>query len=87
MKNFGLGAKIILRKQTFYKSICVLLIPIFVFLLSSVSFCQTNEYEYQVPKKLNDGWEVSSLKDESIDEETIEEVSGLIRDTNMSSVC
>jgi len=82
MKNFGLGAKIILRKQTFYKSICVLLIPIFVFLLSSVSFCQTNEYEYQVPKKLNDGWEVSSLKDESIDEETIEEVSGLIRDTN-----
>jgi len=82
MKIFSLGTKVILRKQTFCKSICILLIPAFAILLSTGSFCQTNEYEYQIPRKLNDGWEVSSLRDEGIDEDAIEEVSQLIRDVN-----
>jgi CubicO group peptidase (beta-lactamase class C family) len=82
MKNFVLGFGEIFRKEIFYRSICVLLIPTFVFLLSYVCFSQTGEYEYQVPKKLNDGWEVSSLKDEDIDEDAIEEISRIIRDTN-----
>ena len=82
MENFVLGYGEIFRKEIFYRSICVLLIPTFVFLLSSVCFSQTGEYEYQVPKKLNDGWEVSSLKDEDIDEDAIEEISRIIRDTN-----
>ena len=82
MKNFVLGYGEIFRKEIFYRSICVLLIPTFVFLLSSVCFSQTGEYEYQGPKKLNDGWEVSSLKDEDIDEDAIEEISRIIRDTN-----
>jgi CubicO group peptidase (beta-lactamase class C family) len=35
---------------------------------------------YHVPKKLNDGWDVSSLSDEGIDKGAIEEISGLIAD-------
>jgi len=82
VKSLVLRLKVRIGEKAFYRSICVLLMPAFVFLLSTGSFCQTTEYEYQVPKKLNDGWEVTLLKDEGIDEETIEEVSQLIRDTN-----
>jgi CubicO group peptidase (beta-lactamase class C family) len=72
--------KVMFRKKVFYLLTLLFLIPAFVFLFSSVIFPQTNGYDYQVPKKLNDGWEVSSLKDEGIDEDGIEEVSQLIRD-------
>jgi CubicO group peptidase (beta-lactamase class C family) len=82
MKSIIIGPKEIFSKATFYKSICILLMPAYAILLSTGSFCQTTDYEYQVPKKLNDGWEVSSLKDERIDEEAIEEISQIIRDTN-----
>lgn len=51
-----------------------------VLLFSSVSISQTDEYTYQVPKKLNDGWEVSSLAAEGIANEALDEVSRLIRD-------
>jgi CubicO group peptidase (beta-lactamase class C family) len=73
-----------------YKTICrspvnrililVFLIPAFVFVFSATTFPQTDEYVYRVPKKLNDGWEVSSLKAEGIDVDGIVEVSQLIRD-------
>lgn len=82
MKNFVSRSKTIFRNEASSILMLVFLIPAFVLLFCSTSFPQTNDYEYQVPKKLNDGWEVSSLKDEGIDEETIEEVSQLIRDTN-----
>jgi hypothetical protein len=35
---------------------------------------QTNEYVYQVPKKLNDGWEVASLSDVGLPVKAIEYV-------------
>lgn len=82
MKGGVLESKSILGKQKLYKNTFMLLILLFVFLLSSTSVAQTNEYVYQVPKKLNDGWEVSCLRDEGIDEEEIAEVSKLVRDTN-----
>jgi CubicO group peptidase (beta-lactamase class C family) len=56
------------------------LIPAFVLLFCAESFPQTKDYVYQIPKKLNDGWEVSSLRDVGADVDAIEEVSGLIRD-------
>jgi CubicO group peptidase (beta-lactamase class C family) len=55
---------------------------IFLFFITpclSLSFSQTNEYEYRLPKLLSDGWEVASLQDVDISEEKILEVSRLIR--------
>jgi CubicO group peptidase (beta-lactamase class C family) len=72
--------KVILRKKVSHLFILVFLIPAFVLLFGASSFPQTNEYIYQIPKKLKDGWEVASLKDVGADVQTIEEVSGLIRD-------
>jgi CubicO group peptidase (beta-lactamase class C family) len=57
-----------------------LFVLVFVFLIHVGSFSQTNEYVYQIPQKWNDGWEVSSLSKEGIDEEAIEEISGIIAD-------
>jgi CubicO group peptidase (beta-lactamase class C family) len=82
MNNLVSRSKTIFRNEASSILMLVFLIPAFVLLFCSTSFTQTNDYEYQVPKKLNDGWEVSSLRDEGIDEEAIEEVSQLIRDTN-----
>jgi CubicO group peptidase (beta-lactamase class C family) len=39
-----------------------------------------SEYAYRTPKKLNDGWEVSSLENVGIDEHAIEEISREIAD-------
>jgi len=57
-------------------------LSILFFLLSSYSFPQTNQYTYQVPKKLNDGWAVASLKGVGIDEKIITEISRSISDIN-----
>lgn len=86
MNNVLLEAKPVIEKKAISRKeasqilILVFLIPALVFLFSSVSFPQTNEYVYKIPKKLNDGWEVSSLQDEGIDVAGIEEVSREIRD-------
>lgn len=82
MKNAKILSKTISGRQTSKKGICKLLLPVFVFLLNAASFSQTNEYVYQIPKKLNDGWDVSSLSEEGIDKETIEDISRLIADIN-----
>ncbi len=68
------------RKKAFYKGICLILFPVFLFLSNAYSYFQTNGYEYQVPKKLNDGWEVSSLTKEGIDKVAIEKISREIAD-------
>jgi CubicO group peptidase (beta-lactamase class C family) len=80
MKNSFIKSRATFRKLAFSKSICTFLLLVFVCLLNSASFSQTNEYVYQIPKKLNDGWEVSSLSDEGISEKAIEDISQLIRD-------
>ena len=49
-------------------------------LLGLAGFSQTEEYVYRIPKKLNDGWDVASLKDVGIAEKGIAEISQLIRD-------
>lgn len=57
--------------------------PLLLFLaclLCLNSYPQTNQYVYQIPKKLNDGWEVSSLNSVGISKAEIEEVSQLIRE-------
>lgn len=72
--------KAIFREHVSYTLILSFLIPALVLLFSTTGYPQTNEYVYQVPKKLNDGWEVASLKDMGADVSAIEEVSGLIRD-------
>ena len=41
---------------------------------------QSGGYVYQIPKKLDDGWEVASLSDVGIPVEEIEEISQQIRD-------
>ncbi|NIM58558.1 MAG: serine hydrolase [Candidatus Aminicenantes bacterium] len=80
MKNLRIEPKAIFKKKAFNKVIWAFLFPVFVFLSNAGSFSQTDDYVYQIPKKLNDGWEVSSLSDEGIDKEAIEEISRLIRD-------
>jgi CubicO group peptidase (beta-lactamase class C family) len=82
MKNANILSKTISRKQAAKKGICKLLLPLFILLLNNASFSQTNEYVYQIPKKLNDGWNVSSLSDVGIDKEAIEDISRLITDIN-----
>lgn len=43
-------------------------------------YALSQEYTYQAPKKLKDGWEVASLQEVGIDEAPIVEISRLIRD-------
>lgn len=62
------------------KRICPFLLPFFVLLLNTGGFPRTDDYTYRVPKKLNDGWEISSLTDEGIDREAIEGISREIAD-------
>ncbi len=63
---------------TYYK------IPISIilctFILSAESYSQTGKYNYQTPKKFNDGWEVSSLQAEGIDTRIIEDITAEILD-------
>ena len=80
MKNFKPTSKTIIWKQSSHILILVFLIPAFIVLSSVSSFPRTDEYVYQIPKKLNDGWEVASLKDVGADVSGIEEVSALIRE-------
>ncbi len=68
------------RNKAFHKGICLILLPVFLFLSNAYSFSQTNKYVYQIPKKWNDGWEVSSLNKEGIDKEAIEKISREIAD-------
>ena len=56
-----------------------LFVFIFPFLISSIS-AQESGYVYSVPKKLSDGWEVSSLEAEGIDPGPILEISSNIKD-------
>jgi CubicO group peptidase (beta-lactamase class C family) len=72
--------KAISRKHVFKKSIITVFLAVFVFSAHADIFSQTSAYVYQIPKKLNDGWEVSSLSDEGIDKEAIEEISREIAD-------
>lgn len=47
-----------------------------LFLLNfNCGLSQTNDYVYEIPKQLDDGWEVSSLEAEGINTKTIEEVT------------
>ena len=80
MKNIKITAKTIFSRQLSCKNFFTLLLPALVFLLNAYSLSQTSEYRYQIPKKLNDGWEVSSLSKVNILEEPIVEISQLIRD-------
>ena len=43
------------------KALFTFLILVFIFFITADCFSQTNDYTYQNPKKLNDGWDVSSL--------------------------
>jgi CubicO group peptidase (beta-lactamase class C family) len=70
------------RKRAFDIGISLVLLVVFQFLSITLSFSQTNGYVYQVPKKLNDGWEVSSLSKQGIDTRAIEEISREIADIN-----
>ena len=45
---------------------------------NSLGFSQGDDDLTRIPKKLNDGWDVSSLTAEGIAEGPIEEVTGLI---------
>lgn len=51
-----------------------------IFAVVAGGFSQTANYDYQMPTKFNDGWEVSSLLAEGIDIEPIEEISRQIRE-------
>ena len=62
------------------KGICAFSLPLFFIFMNAGGFSQTNEYAYQIPKKLNDGWDVSSLSDVGIDKIAIEEISSKIAD-------
>jgi len=62
------------------KAIFTFLVLVFVFFITADCFSQTNNYTYQIPKKLHDGWDVSSLSDKGIDKEAIEEISREIAD-------
>jgi len=53
---------------------------LFVLTLYAGSYSQASKYEYQIPKKMNDGWEVSSLSAEGIDPGPILDISAQIRD-------
>lgn len=68
-------SKAICRIYAYNKGIFSFLLLVFVFLSHADISAHTNEYVYQIPKKLNDGWEISSISDEGIDKEAIEEIS------------
>ncbi len=68
------------RKKPFHKTLRLILSVLYLSLPNVLGFSQTNKYVYQVPKKWNDGWEVSSLSDQGIDKGAIEDISGLIAD-------
>jgi CubicO group peptidase (beta-lactamase class C family) len=70
------------KKNRGVKPIFIFMALVSLFFYHAESPSQTNDYTYQIPKKLNDGWEVSSLKNEAIDERTIEEISREIADIN-----
>ena len=73
------GIKIISNKGALIKGVCLSLVAMafFFFSISRLS-SQTNEYVYQIPKKLSDGCEVSSLGEEGVRREPIENISRLI---------
>ena len=62
------------------RAIFTFLVLVFVFFIHADCYSQSNEYAYQIPKKLNDGWDVSSIIDEGINKDLIEEISGYITD-------
>ncbi|MFC2118804.1 serine hydrolase domain-containing protein [Bacteroidota bacterium] len=49
----------------------------------SCTQAQNSDYKYSVPKKLSDGWEVSSLEAEGIEPGPILEISAQIRDIDL----
>jgi CubicO group peptidase (beta-lactamase class C family) len=53
---------------------------ILLFCLVSSTLGQTSQYVYQIPQKLNDGWDVSSLITEGINPDPILDISAQIRD-------
>jgi CubicO group peptidase (beta-lactamase class C family) len=53
-------------------------IYLFLIYLSNVVFSQPNAYKYEIPRQLNDGWEVSSLSDQGIDTKKIEYITNQI---------
>ena len=65
-----------LLKKKLNLVICFLLV-VFPPLSTGIS-SQTNKYVYKIPVKLNDGWEVSSLKFVGIDTEQIETLTAQI---------
>jgi CubicO group peptidase (beta-lactamase class C family) len=54
-----------------------------IFIVKAPGFSQQKDYQYQTPKRFNDGWEVSSLRAEGIKVEPIEEISAQIRDRDI----
>ncbi|MFC1725485.1 serine hydrolase domain-containing protein, partial [candidate division KSB1 bacterium] len=60
------------NKTIFFTAVLMLFL-----LLSTGGFSQ-DKYNYKIPQKLNDGWEVSSLEAEGLDSEIINEVTGQI---------
>jgi CubicO group peptidase (beta-lactamase class C family) len=64
----------------FRKTIWALLFLFFVAAFFVAGFSQSQESVYQIPKKLNNGWNVASLRDVNIDQAKIEEVTREILD-------
>jgi CubicO group peptidase (beta-lactamase class C family) len=70
------------KKNRGVKPIFIFMALVSLFFYHAESPSQTNDCTCQIPKKLNDGWEVSSLKNEGIDVQAIEEISREIADIN-----
>ena len=66
------GVKMI-KKSIFF---CMLISLILV--AGKGMYAQDRSYEYRVPEKLNDGWEVASLSDVGINIKEIEAITGQI---------
>jgi len=79
MKGTFAGLKQLSVHERAGKSARALLLALLFLLLNFEGFAQANEYLYQIPRQLSDGWEVASLADVGIAKEAIEEVSRLIR--------
>ena len=63
------------------KKITVILSSLlFVLMLCVTGMSLTQDYQYQIPEKMNDGWEVSSLEAEGIKPDLILDISAQIRD-------
>ncbi len=80
MKNTPAESEVTFINHARRKSFCLFILSFFVFLPNAHTLSQPSDYVYRIPKKLNDGWDVSSLNQEGIDKEAIEEISGLIAD-------